>query len=204
MFSTQGQDVKQSGGLSKTFQPGVVYAHIYNATVKESKNTGKKCLELTLEGPALDNFEGWSVDRNDENSPKFKGQSARVIATSWTEHHAETNVMKNEIMYKLTIIAEQMGLREELNTISGESLEEWVAQAVKVLKGHDAYFFLKGTEEEYNGKTIIKLSLPRYKFCSSSEEKIDKFDKKNQYHYKALQNKPISGFEATGSDDFEM
>lgn len=203
MFSTQGQEVKQGGGISKTFQPGVVYAHIYSANVKESKNTGKKCLELILEGPELENFEGWSVDRNDENSAKFKGQSARVIATSWTDQHNETNVMKNEIMYKLTVIAEQLEMRSELNAISAQSLEDWVAQAVKVLKGHDIYFFLKGTEEEYNGKTIIKLSLPRYKFCSSNEDKLDKFDKKNQYHYKALETKSISGFEAA-SDDFQM
>ena len=204
MFSTQGQDVKQAGGTSKTFQPGVVYAHIHSANVKESKNTGKKCLELILEGPELENFEGWSVDRNDENSPKFKGQSARVIATSWTDQHNEPNVMKNEIMYKLTIIAEQLELRSELNAISAQSLEDWVAQAAKVLQGHNVYFFLKGTEEEYNGKTIIKLSLPRYKFCSSNEDKLDKFDKKNQYHYKALETKSISSFEAGPSDDFQM
>jgi len=203
MFSTQGQEVKQGGGISKTFQPGVVYAHIYDAKVKESKNTGKKCLELTLEGPELENFEGWLVDRNNENGPKFKGQSARVISTSWTDQHNEVNVMKNEIMYKLTIISEQLGLRDELNAISAATLEEWVEKAVNILKGHDMYFFLKGTEEEYNGKTIIKLSLPRYKFCSTDEDRLDKFDKKNQYHYKALQTKPISGF-SPASDDFEM
>jgi len=201
MFSTQGQEVKQ-GGVSKSLQPGVVYAHIHSAVVKESKNTGKKALELILEGPELENFEGWSTDRNDENSPKFKGQSGRVGATMWTDQHNEPNVMKNEIMYKLTVISEQLGLRDELNSISATNLEEWVEKAVNVLKGHDAYFFLKGTEEEYNGKTIIKLSLPRYKFCSTDESKLDKFDKNNQYHYKALQNKTISGFDAPSSDDF--
>jgi hypothetical protein len=203
MFSTQGQEVKQGGGISKTFQPGVVYAHIYGATVKESRNTGKKCLELTLEGPELENFEGWSVDRNDENSPRFKGQSGRVIATMWTDQHNEPNVMKNDIMYKLTVISEQLGLRSELNSISANSLEEWVAEAVKVLKGHDLYFFLKGSEEEYNGKTIVKLSLPKYKFCSSDETKLDRFDKKNKYHYKALENSQVNGFEPV-NDDFDM
>ena len=203
MFSTQGQEVKQGGGVSKSLQPGVVYAHIYGATVKESKNTGKKCLELILEGPELQNFEGWSTDRNDENSPKFKGQSGRVIATVWTDQHNEPNVMKNEIMYKLTIIAEQLEMRNELNSISATTLEEWVEKAASILKGHNLYWFLKGTEEEYNGKTIIKLSLPKYKFCSQNETKLDTFDKNNQYHYKALQNKTVNSFEPA-NDDFSM
>jgi hypothetical protein len=63
---------------------------------------------------------------------------------------------------------------------------------------------LKGQEEEYNGKTIIKLSLPKYKFVSLDESKLDKFDKTNKYHYKALENKPVEGFEPTANDDFSM
>lgn len=204
MFSTQGQDVKQGGGIPKSLQAGVVYAHIHSAQVRESKNTGKKALELVLEGPELENFEGWLVDRNDENGPKFKGQSSKVMATTWTDQHNEPNVMKNEIMYKLTVIAEQLGLRDQVNTVSAESLEDWVSKTVNILKGQDAYFFLKGQEEEYNGKTIIKLSLPKYKFVSLDESKLDKFDKNNKYHYKALENKTVEGFEPAGNDDFSM
>jgi hypothetical protein len=204
MFSTQGQDVKQGGGIPKSLQAGVVYAHIHSAQVRESKNTGKKALELVLEGPELENFEGWLVDRNEENGPKFKGQSSKVMATTWTDQHNEPNVMKNEIMYKLTVIADQLGVREDVNKVSAESLEEWVAKTVAILKGHDAYFFLKGQEEEYNGKTVIKLSLPKYKFVSLDENKLEKFDKNNKYHYRALENKTISGFEPAGNDDFSM
>jgi hypothetical protein len=204
MFSTQGQDVKQGGGIPKSLQAGVVYAHIHSAQVRESKNTGKKALELVLEGPELENFEGWLVDRNEENGPKFKGQSSKVMATTWTDQHNEPNVMKNEIMYKLTVIADQLGAREDINKVSAESLEEWVAKTVAILKGHDAYFFLKGQEEEYNGKTIIKLSLPKYKFVALDEARLDKFDKNNKYHYRALENKTISGFEPAGNDDFSM
>jgi len=204
MFSTQGQDVKQGGGIPKSLQAGVVYAHIHSAQVRESKNTGKKALELVLEGPELENSAGWLVDRNEEKGPKFKGQSSKVMATTWTDQHNEPNVMKNEIMYKLTVIADQLGLREDVNKVSAESLEEWVAKTVAILKGQDAYFFLKGQEEEYNGKTVIKLSLPKYKFVSLEESKLDKFDKNNKYHYRALENKTISGFEPNGSDDFSM
>jgi hypothetical protein len=203
MFSTKGQEVKTGSGQMKSFQPGVVYAHIFSGNVRTSKNGDKKSLELILEGPELENFEGWSIDRNDQDGPKFKGLSSRVTATIWTDQFNETNVMKNEILQKLTVIAGELGLRDAVDNISAVSLEDWVAQAISILKGHDMYWFLKGTEEEYNGKTIVKLSLPRYKFASVDEARLDKFDKNNQYHYKAMQTKPVSSFEPV-NDDFDM
>lgn len=203
MFSTKGQEVKQGGGVQKSLQPGVVYAHIFSASVRESKNTGKKALELVLEGPALENFEGWTIEKGNENGPKFKGQSARVSASMWIDTYNETSPSKNEIMNKLSIIAVELGLKDELDAISASSIEDWVAQVSKLLQGKDLYFFLKGQEEEYNGKTIVKLSLPKFKFANADETKLDKFDKNNQYHYKALQNKPVAGFEPV-NDDFNM
>lgn len=205
MFSTKGQEAKGVSGTPKSFQAGVVYAQIHSANVKVSKGTGKKSLELVLEGPALPNFEGWSIDKNIPNE-KFKGQSARVSATMWTADYNSEDINKNDILNKLIIISDEMGLRKEVDNVSSlyniNSIEEWVYHVVNILKGNYAYFFLKGTEEEYNGKTIIKLSLPKYKFCSSVEDKLEKFDKTNSYHYKSLDIKPVSGFEP--GVDFQM
>ena len=203
MFSTKGQEVKQGGGVQKSLQPGVNYAHIFSASVRESKNTGKKALELVLEGPVLENFEGWTLEKGNENGPKFTGQSARVSASMWIDSYNETSPSKNEIMNKLSIIAVELGLKDELDTISASSIEDWVAQVSKLLKGKNLYFFLKAQEEEYNGKTIVKLSLPKFKFANADETKLEKFDKNNQYHYKALQTKPVSGFEPV-NEDFNM
>jgi hypothetical protein len=204
MFSTKGQEVKQGSSTSKSLSPGVVLGHIHSAALRHSTKTDKKALELMIESAPIENFEGWPVDRNDENGPKFKGQIGKVMATNWTEFYKDSNVMKNEIMYKLTIIAEELGLREKVNTIAADSLDGWVEEVVKLLKGHDVYFFLKGSEDEYNGKTVVRLSLPKYKFCSSDESKLDKFDKSNKYHYRALDNKSVEGFEPAAGDDFEM
>lgn len=202
MFSTKGQDVKTGGGTMKSLQPGVVYAHIYSGSVRTSKAGDKKSLELVLEGPEMEDFEGWAIDKNDPEGPKFKGLSSRVSATIWTDQWNETNVMKNEIMHKLTVIATELGLRDAIDSISAVSLEDWVAKAINILKGHNIYWFLAGKEEEYNGKTIVKLSLPKYKFVHSNEDKLDKFDKNNKYHYKALESKPVSSFEPVS--DFNM
>lgn len=202
MFSTKGQDVKTGGGTMKSLQPGVVYAHIYSGAVRTSKAGDKKSLELVLEGPELVDFEGWAIDKNNPEGPKFKGLSSRVSATIWTDQWNEPNVTKNEIMHKLTVVATELGLRDAIDNITAANLEDWVAQAINILKGHNIYWFLAGKEEEYNGKTIVKLSLPKYKFVHKNEDKLDKFDKNNKYHYKALDSKPVTSFEPVS--DFNM
>lgn len=206
MFNTKGQEVK-AGGASKSLQPGVVKAHVVSGQVRTSNKGDKKALELVLEGPALPNFEGWAIDKDNPEGPKFKGQSARVMATIWTDQFNLNDVNKNEILNKLFVIGKELGIRSSLDNISStheiNSIEDWVQHALDLIVGNDLYFFLKGTEEEYNGKTIVKLSFPKYKFCSVSESKLDVFDKNNQYHYKALQTKSVAGFEPN-NDDFNL
>jgi hypothetical protein len=205
MFNTQGQEVK-GGGLNKTFEPGVVYAHIYSANVRTAK-TGKKALELTLEGPAIPGFEGWAIDRENPEGDKYQGLSARVSATVYTEDYNSDDVNKNEILSKLLVISNELGLRSEIDNLSKDasikSIEEWVERAVDILKDNDLYWFLAGKEDEYNGKVIVKLSLPKYKFCSSNETKLNKFDKSNKYHYSAFVTNSVNSFEPLG-DDFNV
>lgn len=203
MFKTEGQDVKQGGGLNKTFEPGVVYAHIHSAQVRTAK-TGKKSLELILEGPALPNFEGWAIDRENPDGEKYKGQSARVSATIYTSEYNSDDVNKNDILSKLLVISNELGLRKEIDNLSKDasitSIEKWVEKAVNILKNNDLYWFLTGKEDEYNGKVIVKLSLPKFKFASSDETKLNKFDKNNKFHYTALTNKEVNGFEPANND----
>ena len=105
MFSTKGQKVNER--VEKSLQPGVVYAHLFDAKVKTSKN-GKKMLEIILEGPPLENFEGWSVIYGDENGPKFKGQSAKVGATIYTESFKNSNPMKNQQKFRIILLLMRM------------------------------------------------------------------------------------------------
>lgn len=201
MFTTKGQEVKQGGGTPKSLQPGVVYAHVFQTNLRTNRTGDKKMLEIILEGPELQDFEGWNIIKDEPDGPKFKGQSARVAATIWTDSFNEKNIIKNEIMNKLSLIATELGLSDELNSIQTETFEDWIKEVSKIVKGKNMFWFLKGTEEEYNGKTLVKLSLPKYKFCNKEETKLDKFDKNNPYHYKALSNKPVSSFEAINDFD---
>ena len=205
MFNTKGQEVT-GGGAPKSLQPGVVYAHVVSGQVRTSNKGDKKALELILETPAIPNFEGWAIDKNNLEGPKYKGQSSKVMATIWTDQFNTNDINKNDILNKLFVIAKEIGIRESLDNISSHHnitcIEDWVKYAIDLIAGNDIYFFLKGTEEEYNGKTIVKLSFPKLKFCNAVESKLDVFDKNNQYHYKALQTKTVAGFEA--GDDFNL
>ena len=58
-----------------------------------------------------------------------------------------------------------------------KSIEDWVEAAVDILRDNNLYWFLVGKEDEYNGKVIVKLSLPKFKFAAIDESKLNKFDK---------------------------
>ena len=162
-------------------------------------------MELTLVGQASEGFEGWAIDKNNPEGPKYDGPSARVSATVYTDNFTSDSPAKNEIIYKLLFIASELGLRDDADEAGSKAktIEEWVANVTELIKGRNLYFFLKGTEEEYNGKTIIKLSLPKFKFASVDESGLDKFDKNNQYHYKAIPTKSVTSFEPA-DDDFDI
>jgi len=157
-----------------------------------------------LEGPALPNFEGWAIDREDPEGEKFKGQTARVSATIYISEFNSDDVNKNEILSKIIVIADQLELRKEIDSLSKNakitSIEQWVEAAVNILKGNDLYWFLSGKEDEYNEKVIVRLSLPKFKFASIDEDKLNKFDKTNKYHFSPLASKSVSGFEPVNND----
>jgi hypothetical protein len=202
MFKTEGQEVK-GGGQGKSLEAGVVYAHIHSAKVRTAK-TGSKSLELTLEAPATPGFEGWAIDRENPEGEKYSGPSARVGATMYITEYNSDDVNQNEILSKMLVISNELGLRKEVDNLSKDgsitSIEQWVEKATEILKGHDAYFFLAGKEDEYNGKVIVRLSLPKYKFCSADQSKLNTFDKTNKYHYAPLASKTVSGFEPINND----
>lgn len=201
MFNTKGQEVK-STTVSKSLVPGVEKCRILSMTVRTSSKKDKKVLDLYLIGEESPTFEGWNIDKDNPNSPKYKGPTGKVTATSWTDTFNKTNAVENEILSKVLVIAQEMGLRQEIDNIAAGSIEEWVKQAETILVNSkkQIYFFLKGTEEEYNGKTIVKLSLPKYKFCSADESKLDVFDKSNVYHFKALPVNQVSSFSTSEFD----
>jgi hypothetical protein len=204
-FNTKGQDVNT--GDSKSLSYGNVYAHIHSTTVKKS-STGKKMLEIILEGPTEGgDFEGYPVDRENPEGPKFKGKMARVQGTTYIDEaaYSSNDVLKNEIIHRLVYIAKELQVKDQLDNINAETLEEWVEKATDLIKGNDMHFLVTAAEEEYNGKKILKRSLAKFKFCSLDAEKVEKFDKTNKYHFKPLQkSENVENFEPAAQEDFDF
>jgi hypothetical protein len=190
MFNTKGQNIVEStSNANKSLVPGVHLAHIYSGKILTAGN-GKKALQLVLEGEHVDGFEGWNTEYNNPNSPKYKGASGIVGATAYTESFNDGDVTKNEILAKIVKIADELGLRKYIDMIgeakNPKNIEEFVQHSIEILKDENAYWFLTGTEQEYNGKINTKLGLPKYKFISKNIDGLDTFDKNNKYHFKGL------------------
>lgn len=201
-FNTKGQDVNT--GDSKSLPYGNVYAHIHSASLGVSQRTGKKALNIILEGPAVGgDFEGFPIDKNNPEGLKFKGKVAWLTVTSWLDAEAynSNDLGKNEIMNRMVYIAKELGVKDQLDNINADTLEEWVEKATDLVKGENMHFLITASEEEYEGKTRIKKNLARFKFCSLNEDKVEKFDKNNRYHYRALQKaENVDGFEPAKQD----
>ena len=207
MFDTKGQEIKP-GGPSKSLSPGVVNAHILSGTVKTSNKGDKKMLELFLESQEPKGFEGWSIDKEKPDGPKYKGLTARIQGTIWTDKFNSEDINENEILNKIVGIAKELDLRDEIDALakvkSIKTIEQYAEAAMQILKDENIYWFLKGQEEIYKDKIIIKLSLPKFKYCSLDQNKLEIFDKGNKYHYRPLDGKkPVKSFEPI-DNDFEM
>ena len=207
MFSTKGQEVKKGFGPSKSKQPGIVYAHINSMYLVTSGKGDKKALFFNLETPPVGgDFEGWAIDKNNPDGEKYKGQIGKITASAWTTEFNSTNPDENDIVYKVLVIADEMGLSEEVANIEAPNIEEWIANVNKILCNKNIYFFVKGKEREYNGKTLVDLLLPRYKFASEDKNKLDVFDKSNKYHYQSLTSTSMGdgGFMSPKVDELDV
>lgn len=209
MFNTKGQELNNA---PKTFGMGVHYAKVSKVEVKTS-GSGKKALNLVLESePMPEGFEGVAINREDKEGPKYKGQVAFVQGTNWLsqEDFSVSDVKKNEILNKMLTFGKELGIKDKMDEINAESLEDWVAQAHDMIKSDYLYFFLAGEENEYNDKVNIKLRLPKFKFAARDKSNLEEFDKTNKYHFRPLdKGETVSEFEgqaagSTPSTDFEF
>lgn len=200
MFNTKGQNVK-SDLVKKSLGMGVEKAKIFSYSIKESK-TNKKQLVFVLEGPAIEGFEGWEIDKDFPEKGKFKGKSAKVNVTRWldTDTFNNPNVSENEILSKITAIAQTLGVKDKLDEIDASTIELWVEKSIELINKDYMFWFLTGEENEFNGKTFVKLSLPKYNFVSLDSSTFEEFNKNNKYHFKRLEKKETNDFDTIDVD----
>jgi len=159
---------------------------INSIEIKVSQNTKspKIILHMETRPVEIENFEGIEG---------AKGQVGKIACGIYLKNDEQ----KIEVIKKLKMIAVALGLEEEINTVKGRTFEEVISKIESVVCGEKLARYSIFAEEypKQEGKTGIKLSLPRYAFVESlnvPEEKstLIEFDKTNPIHYKKL---PASG-----------
>ncbi len=173
-FTTKGLNTEGKKYISKYITYGIQELKINDITIKVA-GTGSKQVIFHVEGLPIkeDGFEG--VDG--ANGPVGR------ITTMYMKPEKES-----EIAMTFGKIADSLGLRDKLDAIDVNTLEEYVETTCKLLKGKYANFVVADEQywDEKNSKVRSSFRFPRYDFVEkkgTNPSKL-KFDKSNSYHFK--------------------
>jgi hypothetical protein len=196
--------------VGQFLDPGKHEVRIRSAKVARSERTGKKALELVLEGPRP--FEGWeglALDKNDKEGPKYDGPVGFLTATSWLteDQYNSPTPAKNAILNIMMYIADSTGMRKQMDeAVEGAAtIEEFVERVAKVMANTYFWMLLTGKEEEYQGKVRVKLNFFPSRSVSLKKENLEDFSMDNPYHYRKLKKaEKVSEFAAPSGGEFDL
>ena len=161
--------------------------YLYSNNFKESnlidiespKNSGKiYCGKVTFD----DNSKGFFIDKDDQSKGRFQGQIGRVKYSQYAfeDKTLPSGIVINRdqnILRSLAAIAKSLGLSEQLDSITADTIEDFVAKAKVILTDSEAgylYLCLGGRAyTDKNGYTKYDLHLVKSKnklTCSSPKE----------------------------------
>lgn len=191
-FSTVNVDTKDVVNVSKYLSYGINYCKIVSMSVIKARSTESRKVQFQMEGaPEGKDFQG--VDG-------AKGKVGRV----------ETSYMSSDKAYKdfmrqIGVIADKLDVRAAVDGVSASTIEEYVDQVSKILKGRFAWWMFGA--EEYDPRKF-KMTLLKYAFIKADNEvdpeslKVEgyiateiknkegaiamKFDKTNRFHFSAF------------------
>jgi len=181
-FSTKGHEVQSNDYVSAFIKPGIVVAKIASVGYHTSQG-GTEGLKFIHEGKPMEELDG-------------KSQTAE--STMWTSPKAWPYTLD-----RLCIMADQLGVREQLDAVSANSAEEYAAALNAIFAGKVARWKFSGTEiegkfDEEKGEkknNWFKAELAQFDFVepmSVAEENTKlKFDKTNKYDMKMLEKSDV-------------
>lgn len=170
--------------------------------------------------PVGGDFEGFLVDPNDANGPRYKGQVGRIRLSpypfkdttlpSGREISRDTEVLKNMIF-----LSEVLGKRDDLDMIEADTIEEFMKSADSVLSGDTYVNACVGGREWENKEGYINydLFLPRNSRDGVSLESLDventklyKFSKEDHVRElkKATKTDSFEPASSNAGDDFDL
>jgi hypothetical protein len=179
---------------------------------------------LHIEGEPMEGeFQGFLIDVNQPEGPRYAGQVARVryapypykdaILPNGSEISRDTEVMKAMIS-----LSEQLGKRSELDAIQANTIEDFMAKCNGIFASPLFINVCLGTREWENKEGYINndLFLPKMSKDGIPVEAVDapnsrllQYDTNNKNHYRPIVKKDVpatNNFEPaqTAGDDFDL
>ena len=187
-FSSKGVDSAEKKGISQFFAFGAQELMINGLEVKTS-GTGSKNIQFNMETRPVNT--STYPDYKTHADAKNGGQIGRANMYAVWQKDLDVQDSQNNVKFirDISLIADKLGVRTQLDAINTDSFDEYVAQASAVLS-NGTYRWYKVCVEEYprDGKAAgQKYWLGRYSketiVCAETADKV-KFDKTNSYDYK--------------------
>tara|TARA_R110000782_G_scaffold50974_1_gene110109 strand:+ start:1247 stop:1921 length:675 start_codon:yes stop_codon:yes gene_type:complete len=179
---------------------------------------------LHVESEPMDGeFQGFLLDPNNSNGPRYAGQVGRV---RFSQYPYKDAVLPNgneisrdtEVMKAMIFLSEQIGKRTELDAIQANTIEDFMAKCNTVLSGPTYLNVCLGTREWENKEGYINndLYLPKMSKAGIPLESIDVensrlliYNTSDKNHYRPVVKQDVpttNAFEPSVSsgDDFDL
>lgn len=152
---------------SKTLTPGVHVVRINSIELVPGFQAGAYRVQLNVEGPDLGpDFEGFFIDPNNQNLGRYKGQIGRVNLSRYEYADAVTKTgiqvyRDRSILRDLAKLAGALNIRQELDEIQADTIEEYMNKAASLFAGKKLKMVIAGKQYEKNGYIQYNLFIPR-------------------------------------------
>ena len=147
----------------------------------KTASTGSKQVTFKLEGPCTE--PGFTPHQD----AQFNGRIGKVRFSSYFKDGSQG---AQDFQKDIQVIADKLGLKDKIVTITANSLEEYVEKVVSLLGGKSFYMSITGEEYAREGKQPgVVLGKRRYGFAASIAEglaHLKPFDKTSPYDFKPL------------------
>jgi hypothetical protein len=173
--------------------------------------------------PIEGEFQGFLVDPNNPNSPRYAGQVGRV---RFSQYAYKDTILPNgneisrdtEVMKAMIFLSEQIGKRTELDAIQASTIEEFMLKCNAVLSGPTFMNVCLGTREWENKEGYINndLYLPKLSKAGIPLEalgvensRLIKYNVNDKNHYRPVIVKEVPATNAfepapASGDDFDL
>lgn len=197
MIGTKNVKTNSGTGVSQYIGPGNHELMFTGFEIKESSNSGRGLLKMHVETRPVTE-DGFTPSENSKNGGKVGYVDLGIYAK-------EGDSAFDERISNLALIAEKLGVRDQVDNISANNMTEFMNSYMNIVRGRFANYLVGGTEysrtdSEGNNTVGIALRFPRFGFVASLDEgmsKIATYDADNKYHLQKIEESKSSDTSGT-------